>query len=173
MLKIFPIRTFILVVILLFMALPARSEEKQIVKLSLDDVVREARENNPEILAAKEKWLAAERKIPQVRTWPDPQIGIMWENIPRDKLSLGDASMRTYNIFQMIPFPGKLALKARVAKRSAQMAEQMYKAKELEIITKVKKAYYKLFFIHKAIEINRRNKDLLQILFYRLSVPCF
>jgi len=131
-------------------------------KITLGEVIREAKEENPEILEAKEKWLAVKSKIWQARTWPDPQFGIMWENIPRGEYSLGEANMRTYSLSQKIPFPGKMTLKGRVANRSAQMAYQMYKAKEIEVITKVKGAYFQLFFIHKSIEINQRNKDLLQ-----------
>jgi len=131
-------------------------------KVTLDEVIREAKEKNPEILEAKEKWLAARSTIWQARTWPDPQFGIMWEDIPRGEFSLGEASMRMYSISQKIPFPGKLTFKGRVAKRSAEMAYQMYKAKEIEIIAKVKKAYFQLFFVHRSIEINQRNKELLR-----------
>ncbi|UCD83438.1 MAG: TolC family protein [Deltaproteobacteria bacterium] len=136
--------------------------EAEETRITLDEVVREAKEKNPEILEAKERWLAAKSNIWQARTWPDPQFGIMWEDIPRGEYSLGEANMRTYSLSQKIPFPGKMTLKGRVANRSAQMDYQMYKTRELGIITEVKKAYFKLFFIHKSIEINQRNKDLLK-----------
>lgn len=136
--------------------------EAEETRITLNEVIREAKEKNPEILEAKERWLATKSKIWQARTWPDPQFGIMWENIPRGEYSLGDANMRTYSLSQKIPFPGKMTLKGRVANRSAQMAYQMYKTKEIEVITKVKGAYFQLFFIHKSIEINQRNKGLFQ-----------
>jgi cobalt-zinc-cadmium efflux system outer membrane protein len=136
--------------------------EAEEMRTTLGEVVQEAKENNPEILAAKESWLAARSTIWQARTWPDPQFGIMWEDIPRGEYSLGEANMRTYSISQKIPFPGKMTLKGKVAKRSTQVAYQMYKTKEIKIIAEVKKAYFQLFFIHKSIEINQRNKDLLK-----------
>jgi outer membrane protein TolC len=134
----------------------------EISKITIDEIIQDARENNPEILETKKKWITIKRKIPQVRTWPDPQVGVMWEDISRDKSDVNEASMRMYSISQKIFFPGKLTLKGKITKKSAQMAYQMYKAKEIEIISRVKKAYFQLSFVHKSIEINDRNKELLQ-----------
>ena len=50
--------------------------------LSLDKVIEESLENNPEISAAQNRWEAAKAKVPQVRWWGDPQLGISFEKIP-------------------------------------------------------------------------------------------
>ena len=130
--------------------------------LSLDEVVKEALRHNPEILAAKNKWKAAKAKVPQVRWWGDPQFGISYEEIPSGSYSLEEARMRMYSISQMIPFPGKLTLQGGIATKDAQTSKENYEEKKNEIVSKVKSAYYFLFFVHKAIEINRENKDLVQ-----------
>lgn len=131
-------------------------------RLDLNEVVDEALRNNPEILAAKEIWEAARARIPQERSWEDPQLSIGFMEIPEGSYSLQDARMRMYSVSQMIPFPGKLTFKGQIAGRMADMLMEMYEEKKREIIAKVKSAYYSLFFVHKSIEINIENKDLIQ-----------
>lgn len=150
---------FILAILLFSLCFSSSSGEDS---LNLQEVVDQALRKNPEILAAKERWEAAKAKIPQVRWWGDPQVGIGYEKIPEGSFSLGEAKMRMYSISQMIPFPGKLTVKGRIAGKDAQIAEETYEAKINQIVAKVKSAYYSLFFIHKAIEINRENKGLIQ-----------
>jgi len=130
--------------------------------LSLDEVVQESLENNPEILAAQNRWEAAKAKVPQVRWWGDPQFGISFEKIPQGSYSLGAAKMRMFSISQMIPFPGKLNLKGRVAQREVMIAAEEYEAKKQEVTAKVKSAYYRLFLVHKSIEIENEEKELIR-----------
>lgn len=130
--------------------------------LSLDELVSEALENNPEILAARNEWEAAKAKVPQVRWWNDPQLGISFEKIPRGTYSPGEAKMRMYSISQMIPFPGKLTLKGRMAQMEVMISKEEYEAKKLEITAKVKSAYYRLFLVHKSMEIESDDKELLR-----------
>jgi cobalt-zinc-cadmium efflux system outer membrane protein len=130
--------------------------------LTLDGVVQEALENNPEILAAKEKWEAQKAVVPQERWLEDPQLGISFERIPQGSYSPGAAKMRMLSISQMIPFPGKLGLKGRMAQREVMIAKEEYEAKKQEIISQVKSAYYRLFLVHKSIEIMNEEKELLR-----------
>lgn len=99
--------------------------------LNLEEVVEEAMENNPEILAAQERWKAASAMIPQVRWWSNPQIGIGFGELLGENYSPGDARMRMYSISQMIPFPGKLMLKGRTVGKDAQRAEESGSVKNL------------------------------------------
>ncbi len=130
--------------------------------IRLDEVVEEALENNPEILAAKEKWEAQRAVVPQVRWLGDPQFGVSFEKIPQGSYSPGAAKMRMYSISQMIPFPGKLGLKGRMAQRDAMIAKEKYEAKKQEVIVQVKAAYYRLLLVHKSIEIVSEEKELLR-----------
>ncbi len=54
----------------------------------------------------------------------------------------------------MIPFPGKRSLIAAVAQKGADQASALYQAKERELISNVKVAYYDLYLAEKAIQIN-------------------
>lgn len=129
--------------------------------VSLAELIVKAKENNPDILAAKLKWSAVQASVVPSRTWSDPRFGIMWEKIPTDKISLGDSQMQIYSISQAIPFPGKLSLKGRIFKETANIHEQIYRTIELAVIANLKKAYYEYFYIHKSIEIYQENSDLI------------
>jgi outer membrane protein TolC len=144
-----------IIIITLLMALPSFG-------LSLDEAVSEALGHNPEILAAQKIWEASKAKAAIVSTWPDPQVEFMYEQIPQTGGGLEDAQMKMYGISQMIPFPGKLTLKRRLAEDAARITEEKYKAKKREIIAKVKSAYYDLFLVEKSIQTNQENKSLLK-----------
>lgn len=128
-----------------------RGEPRKISSIAIEEIIKEAKENNPEILAAEQKWLAEKSKIVPSRTPPDPQLGS----------SSGSSEMKTLSVSQAYPFPGKLSLKGNVAKETSDIYYEMYKAKELEIISKLKRAYYELFYIYKEIEIYKTNSELI------------
>jgi len=130
--------------------------------LSLDSLLEEALQANPEILAARSRWDAAKVRIPQVRWWPDPQFGISYEKIPQGSYSLKDANMRMFSISQMIPFPGKLNMRGRLAQSEAMIAGEEYEAARRLVVAEVKSAYYRLFLVHKSIEIEDGRKELLR-----------
>lgn len=132
--------------------------------LSLDSLIKEARENNPGVLAAKKRWEAAKARVPQAKSLDNPTIGISVEKIQKGTLKL-DRTMpedRMLSIQQMFPFFGKLPLKGKIALVESQMAAADYKAEELEAINKVKNAYYDLFMNYKEIELNEQGLVFLR-----------
>jgi len=147
-------RGIIIFILTLYIAIPSFG-------LTLDQAVSKALERNPEILAAQKSWEAHKAKIASVSTWPDPQLELMYEQIPQSGGSINDAQMKMYGISQMIPFPGKLTVKRGIVEAAARISEEKYRAKSQEIIAKVKSAYYTLFLIDKSIQINQENQDLL------------
>jgi outer membrane protein TolC len=83
-----------------------------------------------------------------------------YDKITADRMLTGDP-MKTFSVSQDIPFPTKLYLRAKIASKLAKMAYENYKAKEREVISRLKSAYSELFLIYKEIEINKENKDIL------------
>jgi cobalt-zinc-cadmium efflux system outer membrane protein len=128
--------------------------------LKLPGVIREALAANPEIVAARHQWAAASQRIAQARSLDDPTLSVQWWNTP-ESFNLGQAANTIIGLSQKFPFPGKLALKEQVASRSADITEQALRAKERDLIARVKQAYYELFLAHKAIEIHHEQIDLL------------
>jgi len=150
---------FLAAVIALLPCLAGASQDTQ--PLLLEEVIKEAREKNPEITAAKEKWQASVSRQGRVSGLPDPQAGFMWEQIPSGTFSFGEA-MPMYSFSQMIPFPGKLVAEGRIAKAAAEMDRSAWEAKVREINARTKTVYYDLYYAHRAIQINRENKELLK-----------
>ena len=130
---------------------------------TLDSLVREARQNNPEIKAAKSRWEASTKRPSQEGTLPDPMIGLSWQNVSFDSITLDEDpdSMVRFSFSQEIPFPGKLSLKDKIATRYSEAEGRSYQATERGVIAGLKVAYYDWYFVEQAIVITERNKDLL------------
>lgn len=127
----------------------------------LPGLIQEALARNPEIQAARKQWEAATNRIVQARSLDDPTVSVQWWNAPQS-FNLGRAQNTIIGLSQKIPFPGKLALREEVASRSAGMTEQSLRAKERDLVARVKEAYYDLFLDYKAIQIHHEQLDLLK-----------
>jgi len=132
--------------------------------LSLDLLIEEAKENNPDILAAKKRWEAASARVPQAKSLENPTVGVALEKIPRGTLKLNKTMSedRMLSVSQMLPWFGKLSLKGKIALVESQMVASEYKNKELEVINEVKNTYYDLFMHHKAVELNQESLVFLE-----------
>ena len=127
---------------------------------TLSSLVKEALTLNPEILSAKNAFESANARIPQAASLNDPTIEFEYDRITADR-ELSGNPMKTFSVSQDIPFPTKLYLRAKIASKLAKMAYENYKAKERDVISRVKSAYSELALIYKAIEINKENKNVL------------
>lgn len=132
--------------------------------LVLPELVQEALARNPEIVAARNQWDAATNRITQARSLEDPTLSVQWWNAP-ESFNLARSENTLIGLSQKFPFPGKLALKEQVASRSADMTEQAVRAKERDLIARLKQTYYDLFLAHKAIQIHHEQIDLLKQFF--------
>lgn len=132
--------------------------------ISLDDLINEAIENNPDFLAAKKRWEAALARIPQAKSPDDPVIGLKVEKIPRNSFQLNNSMPddRMLSISQAIPFFGKLPLKGKITLVESQIAASEYKQKELDLINELKNAYYDLFMNYKEVELSRSSLEFLE-----------
>ncbi|MEW6074856.1 MAG: TolC family protein [Candidatus Omnitrophota bacterium] len=134
--------------------------------LPLEGLIQEASKNNPEILSALKRYEAAKARIPQAKSLDDPVIGLKFEKAKGNPLNLDTtpAMDRMLSVSQMLPWFGKLPLKGKIALVESQMFASEYKNKELEIINKVKNAYYDLFMNHKEIELKKESLRFLEII---------
>ena len=129
--------------------------------LVLPELVQEVLARNPELMAARKQWEAATNRITPARSLDDPILSVQLWNIPQPfKATQADNSI--FGLSQNLPFPGKLALKGDVASRSAEMTEQTVRAKERELVARLKQTYYDLFLAQKAVEIHHEQVELLR-----------
>jgi len=142
----------------LLIPLPARAVEEAPV-LSLEAAVAEALRTNPEVQAAEHAWRAAAHVPRQVSGLEDPTVSYEAWNTP-NAFTFDRAESSIYTVGQKIPFPGKLGLRGKAARLSAQAEEQRFAQKRLEVAAKVTAAYADLFQAERDLEIVRRYREL-------------
>ncbi|MEP7151979.1 MAG: TolC family protein [Nitrospira sp.] len=136
--------------------------------LELPGLIAEALTRNPEIQAAHQQWEVARERVPQARTLPDPTFGVQLWNIPQNGnfiTSPGRTQNTILTLSQKFPFPGKLPLNAEVASRVAGIREQGIRAKERDVVARLKQAYYELYLAHKEIDVHHDQIDVVQQLY--------
>jgi len=78
------------------------------------------------------------------------------------EISPGNAMTTRYRVTQMLPFPGKLSLRKKIALREANAVKADLRSKELEVLASVKEAYFNYSFLDESIRITEEVKKLLQ-----------
>ena len=77
----------------------------------LSQLVKEAEQNNPQILAARRQWQAATQVPSQVSTLPDPQVTVQNMSartpLPFDGFNTVEMTFLGFGISQDIPYPGR------------------------------------------------------------------
>lgn len=120
-------------------------------------------QNNPEIQAARFRFEAATKRPSQVGTLPEPTARYTNFGVghPFSRLNPSEFAYQGFGVSQEIPFPGKLGLASEEAKREAEGELQKYRSVILEVTSRLKIAYYEWLAVQKAIELTRKNSDLL------------
>ena len=133
---------------------------------SLQDLLTEAEQNNPQIQAARQGWKAAQQVRTQVSTLPDPQFQIQQFSVGSPRPFAGytnsDFAYIGLGVSQDFPYPGKLRLKGEIAKRDADVVQQQYEAVRRSILAGVKSAYFQLAYLSKTLGILQSDGELLQ-----------
>jgi outer membrane protein TolC len=151
---------FFFILMLLPYSSSAQSEKP---RLNVDQLVDEALQNNPEILAAKQKWEVFKEKVPQASALPDPMLGLGIISLPTNfSFKDEDMTMKEVSISQMFPFYGKRRLMGEMAGKEAEAVFNEIQEKANRIIRDVKAAYYELSHIYRTTEVTQRNKRILE-----------
>ncbi|MFQ5752333.1 MAG: TolC family protein [bacterium] len=150
---------WVIIIIFTFGKNVAFSQENGI-SLSLDKLIKEALEKNPEIQAAERRWRAAQQRPTQVSTLPDPMLS--YSRFGSSVETRVGPQESVLMLSQKIPFPGKLGLKWKMASQDALAEQQKYDATERDVIFKVKQAYYDLYWVDQSLAILNQYLALLQ-----------
>jgi cobalt-zinc-cadmium efflux system outer membrane protein len=132
--------------------------------LSLDDVVREALEKNPEAQSAQYTINALELRVPQVKSLPDPMVSVGWAGnvLPFSVMEGDSSSYRGLTVSEQFPYPGKLKLRGQIASKEAEAAQADYEAIRRRVTAEVRAAFFDYFYYDRAIQTTQRNKELLE-----------
>jgi len=133
-------------------------------EISLEELLKAAAENNPEIKSAAQTAAASKAAVPAAGTLPDPvaKFETMGHLIPPTLMRGDPSSGRIYSLEQGIPFPGKLGLKESMASAEAQTQQWNHELVHLKVMSELKQAFFDLYLIHKSIEILLKDKEFLK-----------
>lgn len=125
--------------------------------LNLQELIDEALQKSPEILAFQSRVEASKYRIPQAKSLPDPMFMFGYQNEGFKKYTYGKEIMAwwMFSASQMFPFPGKLSLKGEMASKDAESLQASYDSLRLKIRSRVTELYYDLFFSYNDIDIIR------------------
>ena len=138
------------------------AEQERIVPIQ--ELVDELLKNNPDIRAAQFRHDAATKRPSQLSTLPEPKISYTNFGVghPFSRLSASEFAYQGFGFSQEVPYPGKLALAGEEARKEADGEVEMYRATVLDLTAQLKVSYFDWFQVTKAIEITRKNRDLLE-----------
>jgi cobalt-zinc-cadmium efflux system outer membrane protein len=134
--------------------------------LRLDDLVSEALIRNPEILAAQKRYEAARQRPSQAGSLPDPTFSPGWNSngnpLPGAGIGRDPTSNIGFTVTQEVPYPGKQRLRSTIARKDAEAQFQELQIAQLNVISRIKQAFFKLQHSYAARDVLERNRQLLQ-----------
>lgn len=133
---------------------------------TLDQLVREVLERNPELSALDRRIAAAQARVPQAGALPDPMFstGIMNEGAPIPFQTLGKAGFSEVyiGVSQDFPYPGKRSLRERLAREDVEVERWSREAASRRVVAAVKEMYFELYALQTAADIITRNQQTLE-----------
>ena len=133
-------------------------------RLSLDALIEESLSENPEIAAAREHVQAARERVSVAGMLDDPQLKIELEDLPGDRFTLSPAEtdLTRYTVSQTFPFPGKLRLRREAAHFESSAAGEEARSTELDVVSRVKGAYYEYAYLTEAVRITKELQGIVE-----------
>src|SRR5207244_7528235 len=115
---------------------------------SLEDYLRYAILNQPQVEAAYYDWLSAIERITQARSLPDPKL--TFEMYIQDIVtSVMPGLMMDF------PGPGKLGARAEVATAESRAKYHAFENSVLQAAFALKKSVFQLYFVDQKLEVHR------------------
>ncbi len=134
---------------------------------SLSQYLTIAAENNPQLKAGFQNYMAALQRVPQVQALPDPKLAFGYF-IQAVETKTGPQQFKV-GLSQMFPWFGTLQLAGQTQAYKAKAAYEDFLEAKANLFKQVKTVYYTLYFqrenikiIKESIEIVKRFKSLAQ-----------
>jgi outer membrane protein TolC len=135
--------------------------------ISLRELVHEAEQKNPQIAAAYHGWQASRNVSKQVLAFPETQLSIQQFSVgsprPFAGYSNSDFGYIGFGASQDIPYPGKRALRARVAEHDADSMGAQADSVRSTVVGNLKMAYFRLAYIQQTLGVLQKSDELLNL----------
>jgi len=128
--------------------------------LRLADLLREARDKNPDLKAAEAHARAAKASVSPAGALDDPMLMVQLWNAPVDFSSIPVM----VQVSQQLPLGGKRAARRDAAGADAAMAEADLAGKQRDVETQVALAYFDLFLAERTQEVDDELERILKVL---------
>jgi outer membrane protein TolC len=128
----------------------------------VEDYIHYGLMQNPQIHAARLQMESAAHRVPQAASLQDPTLGLTVYGEPvqtaagRQELALTTS--------QKVPWFGKLATHAAVAEQEVEIARARLATAELEVVEKIKRAYFQIYFVQQALRITEEDQQQLKLI---------
>lgn len=132
---------------------------------ALAALVAELERNNPELKAARRDIDMRVARIAPAGAPPDPTLSMGYVGDflhPFFPSSRMPDAFQQLGVSQEIPYPGKLALRTRVATTEADAERWNYEDRRRQLIADLKGACVEYVFVNRSLAIVQRNKELLE-----------
>jgi outer membrane protein TolC len=132
--------------------------------LTLAEVYRLARAHNPMLQTAQATARAVAAQEGSATLPPDPevQLGVMSASLPGLETNMPTSMVPSFQVMQMVPLPGKLALSGRIARQSTAMADAEVEEMEWEVRARAAMSFYEIYRIDRQLVVMRETVRLLK-----------
>ena len=127
---------------------------------TLDDYIKIAAENNPELKATFNQYLAALERVPQVKALPDPTV--MFSIFASPVETRVGAQQAGISFTQAFPWFGQLRSQANAAEELAKARFSAFEETKNKLIYDVRSTYYDLYVLEAAVRVTEKNIKLLE-----------
>ncbi len=140
--------------------------------LKIEEAVKLAIANNPELLAFKYETTSLEKKKIQAGLIPNPELNFDVEDIFGSK-EIKDFSQLTLTGSQLFELGGKRGSRISLVEKEINSSHGNYELLKLNVVTNVKSAFFDLYRIQKQIEQQKRfvslNEEILKTIQTRVE----
>jgi outer membrane protein TolC len=127
---------------------------------SLEEYLRIAAENNPELKAYFNEYLAAMEKVPQVGALPDPELSMGIFIQPMERF-MGN-QQADIQLMQTFPWFGMLKTQKDEASKMALARYELFRDARNSLFFQVKATWYELYRLEEEIRITEENLEILK-----------
>jgi len=124
--------------------------------LTLDDAVRLALANNPELRASGARVDAAAGRAYQAKLWSNPELELSAEDWPVSRGRGFSDAKQTIGIAQTLPYPGKKSLDRQIGGAGVKLSEAELALRRTEIVRDVKAGFFRVLASERVVEVSRQ-----------------
>ena len=132
---------------------------------SLRELMQEAEQKNPQIVASFHAWQASRNVPKQASALPETQLSAQQFSVgsprPFAGYSNSDFAYIGFGVSQDIPYPGKRQLRANIAEHEADSMEAQTDSVRRTVVGNLKIVYFHLAYIQQTLGVLQRRDELL------------